>query len=191
MLSAEQKYTNKTKFINLLSTLNIDLTALTKYLAGVNFFEKPLTAQYNRAYAGGLCEQALAMYEELTKLCNLYFPNRYTNEDIIKVALFKDLIRADWYEGYYKNVKNEQTGTWEQVQAYRVREDRLTYGEMGFSSYMLARHFIEFTDEQIEAICHSSYKDAFTSDIHDIFRTYPLTALTRMAEIAVNYFESN
>lgn len=187
MLTDEKKYLNKIKYIELLGKLNIDLTELTKYLDAVNYFEKPYTAQYNRSYAGGLCEQAIALCYELGQLCNAYFPGRYTEEDVIKVALFKDLYRAEMYEVYAKNVKNDETGKWEQVLAYRTKEVRPTFGDLGFSSFMIARKFIDLNDEQIEAICHSSFRDVYTNDIHDILKSYPLATLTHMAEMATNY----
>ena len=42
------------------------------------------------------------------------------------------------------------------------------------------------TDEQIEAIIHSS-PQSFDPDIHEVMRAYPLVTLTRMAEIAATY----
>lgn len=187
MLTDEQKYTNKTKYLNLLTRLNVDLTQLTKYLNSIDYFEKPATAQYGFAYAGGLCEQALKLCHELGVLCEAYFPNRYTEEDIIKVALFKELYRAEMYELYNKNVKNDTTGQWEQVAAYRTKEERPTFGDLGFSSYMIAKHFLVFTDEQIEAIIHSTGLNNYSVDIHDVLKSYPLVTLTRMADMVVNY----
>lgn len=187
MLTDEKKYSNKVKFIELLTKLNIDLTELTKYLDAINYFDKPYTAQYTRAYSGGLCEQALMLCHELGVLCNAYFPGKYSEEDVIKVALFKDLYRAEMYEPYSRNVKNDETGEWEKVLAYRTKEERPTFGDLGFSSFMIARKFIDLNDEQIEAICHSSFRDVYTSDIHDILKSYPLTTLTHMAEMVTNY----
>ena len=59
MLNNEQLYTNKVKFIELLTKLNIDLTQLVKYLDETDYFNKPASTQYFRAYPGGLCQYAL------------------------------------------------------------------------------------------------------------------------------------
>jgi len=189
MLTDEQRYENQMKYIELLSRLNVDLTSLTQYLNSINYFEAPATAQYQRAYAGGLCEQALKMCYELGQLCNAYFPGRYTDADIITVALLSGIYRAEMYEVYQKNVKNDITGQWEATCAYRTREIRPFYGELGFSSYMSVKNLIPLTDEQIEAIMYGSSVAPYTVDIHDILKQYPLVALTRMAEMATNYFE--
>ena len=188
MLTQQQKDANEIKFMELLTKLNIDLTEINKLLDKVDFFNKPASTQYFRAYPGGLCEHALTVAHELGILCNAYCPGRYTEEDVIKIALFKDIYKATMYEAYMKNVKNDETGQWEAVPAYRTREGnaRQVYGELGFSSYMQIKDLIQLTEEQIEAIVYARISD-FSPDIHDVFRTYPLVILTRMAESAATY----
>ena len=188
MLTIEAKNNNEIKFMELLTKLNIDLTEVNKLLDQVDYFNKPASAQYAGAYPGGLCEHALRSAHELGVLCNAYFPGRYTEEDVIKVALFKDIYKASMYEAYMKNVKNEESGQWEAVPAYKTREgnSRQVFGDIGFSSYMQIKDLIPLTNEQVEAIVYSRISD-FAPDIHDIFRAYPLVVLTRMAEMAATY----
>jgi hypothetical protein len=188
MLTLEQKNNNEIKFMEMLSMLNIDLTEISKLLDQIDYFNKPLSAQYNGAYPGGLCEYALRFAHELGVLCNAYFPGRYSAEDVIKVALFKDIYKASMYEAYMKNVKDEESGQWTTVPAYKTREggNRPVYGELGFSSYMQIRDLVPLTTEQIEAIVYSRISD-FAPDIHDVFRSYPLVTLARMAEMAAMY----
>jgi len=188
MLTDEQKFLNKTKYLELLARLGVDLTNFSMYLTSIDYFEKPATNQYQFSYAGGLCEQALKECHELGVLCGAYFPNQYSEEDIIKVALLRNLYRAEMYEAYNKNVKNEITGQWESVGAYRTKENRPTYGDLGFSSYMIAKNYFTFSDEQIEAIIHSTGLNNYSVDIHDVMKTYPLVVLTKMADLAVNNF---
>ena len=188
MLTLEAKNSNEMRFMELLTRLNIDLTELNKFLDQIDYFNKPASTQYMGAYPGGLCEHALKVAHELGVLCNAYFPGRFTEEDVIKVAFFKDIYKATMYEAYMKNVKNDETGQWESVPAYKTREGqgRPTYGDLGFSSYMQIKNLVPLTDEQIEAIVYSRIND-FAPDIHDVFRTYPLVTLTRMAEMAACY----
>jgi hypothetical protein len=188
MLPIEQKNNNEIRFMELLSKLNIDLTEITKLLDEIDYFNKPATSQYMGAYPGGLCEYALRFAHELGALCSAYFPGKYSEEDVIKVALFKDIYKATMYEAYMKNVKDEATGQWTTVPAYKVKEDnnRPVYGDLGFSSYMQIRELVPLTTEQIEAIVYSRISD-FSPDIHNVFRSYPLVTLTRMAEMAALY----
>lgn len=188
MLTQEQKNNNEIKFMELLSKLNIDLTELNRLLDQVDYFNKPASTQYMGAYPGGLCEHALRNAHELGVLCNAYFPGRYSEEDVIKVAFFKDFYKATMYEAYMKNVKDEETGQWTSVPAYKTKEsrNRPVFGDIGFSSYMQIKNIIPLTDEQTEAIVYSRISD-FAPDMHDVLRTYPLVALVRMAEMAATY----
>ena len=188
MLTTDQIQNNKMKFIELVSELGIDLTALTEYLNKVDYFNKPASYQYFKAYPGGLCQYALDLYYELAQLVNAYCPGKYTKEDVIKVALFRDIYRAEMCEVYMKNQKNEVTGQWDSVPAYRTGEVRRVFGDIGFSSYMVAKDFIPFTTEQTEAIMHSHPSD-YNVDIHVIKREYPLVALTCMADLAATYID--
>ena len=188
MLTVEQKNNNEIKFMELLTKLNIDLTEINKFLDQVDYFNAPASTQYMGAYPGGLCEHALIVAHELGVLCNAYYPGKYTEEDVIKVALFKDIYKATMYEGYMKNVKDDATGQWLTIPAYKTREAnmRAVFGSAGLSSYMQIKKYVDLTDEQIEAILHAS-PQSFDPDIHEVMRTYPLVTLTRMAEIAATY----
>lgn len=188
MLTEEQILDNKSKFIGLLTNLNIDLTAITKYLISdrVDYFNKPYNNHQNYSYKGSLCEHTLKLVAELQKLCDIYYPEKYSVEEILKVALFKDLYRAELYEPYLKNVKNEFTGQWESILAYRAKDVRPIFGDISFSSYMIAKKFINLdNDELVEAIMFSSN----TSNIenYNIRKTYKLVTLVSMAELAVDY----
>ena len=87
MLDENQIYQNKLQFTQLLTRLGIDITELVKYLEEKDYFNKPATTNAFKAYDGGLCHYALDLYYELAQLVNAYFPGRYTEEDVIKVAL--------------------------------------------------------------------------------------------------------
>jgi hypothetical protein len=188
MLTQEQKNNNEINFMELLPKLNIDLTEISKLLDQVDYFNKPASTQYVGAYPGGLCEHALRVAHELGVLCNAYYPGRYTEEDVIKVAFFKDFYKATMYEAYMKNVKSDVTGQWESVPAYKTREgmNRPVFGDLGFSSYMQTKDIIQLSNEQVEAIVYSRISD-FAPDIYEVFKAYPLVTLTRMAEMAAMY----
>lgn len=188
MLTDEQKAKNKEIYSGLLAKIGLGTADFLDYLESINYFEAPATAQYTGSYAGGLCEYALKLARELGVLCNAYFPGRYSSEDILKVALLKDIYRSCMYIAYKKNVKNEATGQWESALAYKTTDDRPVFGDLGFSSFMILRKYVTFTDEQLEAIIHSAGANGYSPDIHDILKKYKLVALTRMADTAVINF---
>lgn len=155
------------------------------YLRSIGFFTQPYSANYQGNYPGGLCEYVLKLYDELTILCSIYYPTKYTKQDIIRVALLRDIYRAELYETYQKNVKNETTGQWESVTAYRTKENRPFYGDIGFSSYMIAKKYFLLTDEQIEAITMSLGAPQQNIDSYNVMKAYPLVTLLKMADLAV------
>lgn len=191
MLTETEILENKKQYLELLSTLNIDLTNFVRYLDSqrVDFFNKPFSIYAESGYCGSLCAHCLAVYNELIKLSSLYCPNKYSQDTLIKAALFKDLYRAELYECYNKNQKNEQTNQWETVQAYRTKELRPVFGSIGFSSYMIAQKFFDLSqsDELIEAICYASLSEINMVDSYAIHINYPLITLLTMAEMAVQY----
>lgn len=190
MLTEEQIYANKMKVLELLQKLDVDITDLVAYMDDTDYWHKPASTQYFRAYAGGLCQYALDLCYELSALCNAYFPGKYDEKTIIKVALLKDIYRATLYESYNKNVKNETTGQWETQLGYRYSETRPVYGDLAFSSFMVIRKLIDLTDEEVEAICQSNTRDSYAGDIYEIYRDYPLVTLTKMADLAASYFDN-
>ena len=187
MLTDEQIYANKVKLLDILKTLNIKYDALCKYLEDNDYFDKPATTTHFMAYRGGLCEYTLRLCYELGSLANAYFPGKYTKENIVIVAFFKNLYRCELYEFFQKNVKNEETGQWELKGAYRYNENRRVFGDLGFSSYMVAKEFVDLTDEEIEAITQSDTNNSYAGDIHRIMREYPLVTLLQMADLALTY----
>ena len=188
MLTEEEIAENKVRYVELLTHLEVDVSRFVKYLESsrVDFFNKPFTVYKGGDYAGSLCKHSLNAYAEIKKLCEIYCPNVYSEKEIIKVALLKDIYKAELYEKFSKNVKNEETGKWETAEAYRIKEERPVFGEVGFSSYMIAKKFFEFEDDEIvEAIVNSRNEGI---DGHNIRQTYKLVPITQMAETAVDYF---
>jgi len=188
MLTDEQIAKNKERYIELLKLIGLDTPEFLEYLESINYFDAPASTQYQGAYRGGLTEYALKLAHELGVLCDTYFPGKYTEADVLKVALMKENYRATMYEVYRKNVKNEATGQWEAISAYRTKEERPVYGDLGFSSFMTLRKYVDFSDEQLEAIIHSTGLNSYSVDIHNVLKQYPLVVLTKMADLVVNNF---
>lgn len=189
MLTVEQRLANKVEFVELLSKLNVDLTRLMTYLESprVDFFNKPYATYQGKAYEGSLCEHSLALFKELTRLCEVYGYTRYSEEDLIKVALFKNLYRAELFESTIKRAVGDD-GVWRDVPAFKNKEIRPIFGDIGFSSYMIAKKFIDLSDDElVEAICYSSLSSSNTVDIYNIRTDYKLVSLTTIAELAVLY----
>lgn len=96
---------------------------LLDYLHNSDFFVAPASTVYHGSYEGGLCEHCLNVYHCLVTECeNTFGPewkDEVSPESVAIVALFHDLCKVNSYEKYLRNVKNEDTGKWEQVEAFR------------------------------------------------------------------------
>lgn len=96
---------------------------LIAYLEESDFFYAPASTIYHGSYEGGLCEHCINVYHCLTKECeNVYGPKwkeHIDAESVAVVSLLHDLCKVNTYEPFMKNVKNDKTGKWEQVESYR------------------------------------------------------------------------
>jgi hypothetical protein len=149
---------NKDEFLRLvIDNIHRDgINELINYLANESdFFESPASTQYHGSYVGGLCEHSLNVYysliEELSFIFGKNWEKRYSKESVAIVSLFHDLCKIGRYKKSYKNVKNTETGIWEQKETF-VYDD--TYFCMGHASLSLHRikQFINLSDEEAQAI---------------------------------------
>lgn len=200
MLSNEQIEQNKNTFLNLISTINIpgaDIQGLTNYLTTNGFFTAPASTLYHCNYAGGLCEHSLHVYNELVRLANIYFPNRYDMNSLLVVGLLHDISKTDFYELYVANKKvYDERGTkhdnmgkfeWVGVEGYKVRDanNRFLAGNHGFNSVMLLGNFIPMTLEESSAVYNHMYgsDDKYMNpDLSAIANKYPLVTLLHAAD---------
>ena len=180
---------NELEYTNLIKTLGDVAEKFLIYLNRdrVKFFEKPYNNYSGSDYAGSLCEYSLILYHEVVKLAEIYCPNKYSRQDIIKATLLSNFYRAELYEPYLKNVKNEITGQWEQVQCYRVKETHPTFGAIGMSSYMIAKKFFDLSDEVAMAIIYGSENNFMDSFL--VRKNFGLLNLVSMANTSVAFFE--
>lgn len=194
MLTAEQLESNKLKFIDLIKSISVegaDIEGLINYLETSDFFYAPASVKYHCSYAGGLCEHSLDVYNTLCKLLNTT-PDLHYSEDTIKiVGLLHEISKANFYETYKRNVKNEE-GKWEQVEEFKVREpdNRLLAGSKGFNSYLIISRFLPLLQEEVVAIINQyagTDKTENTEDLSTILNKYKLTVLLHSADMISMY----
>ena len=211
MLSKEQINKNKEEFISLINSINrkFDKEKLIDWLENKSdFFTTPASTKYHCGYEGGLCEHSLNVYYALKDLNYNYMPeltvseeeakqgiHKYEyNEDTIKiVGLFHDISKANYYEKYSRNVKDKD-GNWQQVQDYRIKENRFIYGSDEQNTEFMVSTFIPLTVDEKVALLHKSGGKAFDStqeNIPTIFNKYKLAALLHCADMLSCYILEN
>lgn len=194
MLSHEQVGQNREEYLSLIDSITreFDKEKFIDWLDNKSdFFVAPASTKYHCSYEGGLCEHSLNVYHMLKRLIDDAkavkpdFPD-YDEDTIIIVALLHDLSKANFYEKYWRNVKNQETGKWEQVMDYKVREDRFIYGSHEQTAEFMASAFFPLTiEERVCILNHMGGKsfDSTQADLSVIYGKYPLACLLYTADL--------
>lgn len=197
-----------------------NIAALANWLESKSdFFYAPASTRYHCSYEGGLCQHSLNVYDELEKLaaaCTedkvIEYPEErdadgnviveehketlkvpmYSEDTIRVVSLLHDISKANFYERYLRNVKNEVTGQWEKVPEFRVRDEaaRFIYGSHEATSEYMARTFVPLSVEESVAIMHHHAGMSFDStkeDVAQVFNRYPLATMLHMADMTATF----
>ena len=207
MLSKEQIEQNKQTFIELINSIEREFNKekLINWLENSDFFYAPASTKYHSNFEGGLCSHCLSVYYSLEALCNTFASEskyvtledgsqkeeitcRYDKDSIIIVALLHDLSKANFYEKYNRNVKNETTGKWESVEEYRTIDvqKRFIFGNHEETSEFMVRSFMPLKVEESVAILHhmgGAGHDSSQTDLSVIYSKYNLAALLHTADL--------
>lgn len=200
MLTAEQIEINKSRYLQLISTIEIegaDTQGLVDYLLSSDFFTAPASTLYHSNYEGGLCQHSLNVYDALCNLAKMYAPNKYDYSSLVVVALLHDLAKVNFYEKYIMNKKhyhpagtkhdNQGNFDWIAEEAFKVRDakERFLGGEHGFNSMIIANRYIPMTYEETLAILHhhcGQGESKQLTDLSAILNKYPLVTLLHIAD---------
>ena len=154
----------------------------------------PASTRYHLSCEGGYIQHSLNVFINLINLLenakNVY-GFEYPKETIAIVALLHDISKVGFYKKIYKNVKNDETGKWEQVASYAVRDDdaRLVYATHEENSLYVLNHFIKLTYEEQVAIRYhmgtiSETADNFeTNRMITAYKKCPLALYLHMADM--------
>lgn len=158
---------------------------LMSWMSLTDFFTAPASTRFHGSFEGGLCEHHIDVYNETVDLLTL---NKFKDVNPVSaylVALVHDFCKIGVYESYMRNVKNEETGRWEQVQAFRYDKPQYPFGH-GVTSMYLISQFIRLTREEALAIrwhmgSWRCVRDEF-SELQDANERYPLVLLLQFAD---------
>lgn len=171
-----------------------------EWIRTTDMYTAPASSRYHEAFSGGLLVHSLKVYNESMDLLNLPRFVRSNDDEAgqqMKVsaailALVHDWCKIGLYESYQKNVKNEQTGQWEKVDAFRKHQRGIPLGH-GTSSMFLASKFFRLSAEEALAIrWHMGRWYVTDSEIDELQlanENYPLVHLLQFADqlSIVNY----
>ena len=160
----------KQRFLDLChSAIHRDgLDDLLDWLCKADFFEAPASTKFHGAYAGGLCQHSLDVYEYAKKLTFLS-PTPISEEALVISTLFHDVCKCNLYKTEYRNQKIN--GEWQHV--YQVQ------------------YFMKLEPIEAAAInCHMGFTDGSTTTLRDVSNAYqsnPLAWIVHVADEAATY----
>lgn len=161
--------------------------ALLEWLQKTDFFTAPASTRFHGACECGLVMHSLNVYHVLME-------RHYTPEENIEsytiCALLHDLCKANFYKAGTRNVKNEETGTWEKVPTYNV-VDAFPYGHGEKSVYLIERFIRLKPAEAVAVRWHmGGFDDAAKGGcfaVSQAFDEYPLAVKLHLADLEATY----
>ncbi len=184
----------KEKFIEIYQS-NITRTGadrLLEWLLKSDFFTAPASTRFHGAYEGGLCEHSVNVYNRLLGEALSAPDSEFSDESIAIAGLLHDICKVNLYKVDYKNVKNKQTGQWEQV-PYYTTEDEVPFGH-GEKSVYIINSFMRLTRDEAMAInWHmGGFDDRAKGGSYSIakaFELHPLAVLLHTADLKATYLD--
>ena len=160
---------------------------LLDWLLKTDFFTAPASTRFHSAYAGGLVEHSVNVYEVLRER---YFEPGDSEESFAIIALLHDLCKAQFYKLGSRNVKNEATGQWEKVPYYTI-EDKFPYGHGEKSVFLIERFMKLRLDEAVAIRWHmGGFDDTAKAGGYSIsaaFEQYPLAVKLHLSDAEATY----
>ena len=156
------------------------------WIESTDFYEAPASTIYHESFPHGLLYHTLTVYNKMVELYQIpTFQGKIDMDSATICCLMHDWCKIGLYEQYKKNVKNEQTGQWERVDAYRRGSFPHSFGHGATSMYM-AMKFVKLTEEEALAIrWHMSMFNVSSNEVNEYQQSceqYPLVHLLQFAD---------
>lgn len=191
---------NKEEFIRIMHSLSRKgVDRLLEWLEKTDFYTAPASTKYHCAYKGGLVQHSLNVYRRLMdRICN-EDKNRRPEEQLTAAQLAKlaesaticalchDLCKVNFYVESTRNVKNKETGKWEEVATYTI-VDPLPYGHGEKSVWMLEK-FIRLSQEEAFAIRFHDGDFTGNRNTSRAFNLFPLAVKLHIADLEATYLD--
>ncbi|MFV0353062.1 MAG: HD domain-containing protein [Oscillospiraceae bacterium] len=160
---------------------------LLSWMQTTDFFDAPASTRYHGACKEGLVMHSLNVYKVLVAR----FGDSGENPESLAICgLLHDLCKANFYKAGFRNVKDDETGTWNKVPSYSI-QDAFPYGHGEKSVYLVERFLRLKPAEAIAIRWHmGGFDDAVRGGsfaISEAWRSYPLGAMLHMADLEATY----
>ena len=156
-----------------------------EWLRSGDFYTAPASTIYHESEPSGLLFHTLKVVSKIHELKYVNSFNLVKIEDAVLVALVHDWCKIGLYEMYTRNQKNEETGQWEKVPAYRRKDYLLPMGHGVTSMWQASKCFKLSTEEAVAIRWHQgrwNVCDAEVNEFQQSNETYPLVHMLQFAD---------
>lgn len=165
------------------------------WLRATDFYTAPASTQYHDSNSTGLIRHILNV---VTNAYRLYFSEAFGTVyaasldelnlgSIVLCALVHDWGKINRYSEYQKNVKDDDTGKWYQVAAFKIVDQPMIDMGDGVSAMFIANKFFKLTMTEASAIrWHNGRWLVSEGEIPELRRTFetnPLSLLLHTADM--------
>lgn len=161
---------------------------LLEWLQTTDFFTAPASTKYHGACDFGLVMHSLNVYRVLME--KHFNPEVDNAESFAICALLHDLCKAQFYKVSTRNVKNKETGRWEEVPFYSV-EDIFPYGHGEKSVFLIERFMRLKTSEAVAIRWHMGGFDETVKggsfSLSLAYEKYPIAVKLHLADLEATY----
>jgi len=116
-----------------------------------DFYTAPASTKFHSNEENGLVRHSLLVAVNGIRLAPVMLSGDVDMYYLIISCLFHDLCKTNMYEVKTRNSKNEETGNWEKVPYYRIKDSYLSYGH-GVESMLRLNKYIAMPDSWNHAI---------------------------------------
>lgn len=155
------------------------------WLESTDFYSAPGSSQYHDSEPMGLLKHTLRVFNHTIGLINYKAFADVCIADAVTAALCHDWCKIGLYEMYNRNVKNDQTGKWEQVPSYRRNQRGLPLGHGATSMYIANRTMHINPDAAIAIRWHMGHWNVAENEVDELQlanETYPIVHLIQFAD---------
>lgn len=156
-----------------------------EYLRQCDFYRAPASTIYHESVEMGLVHHTLLVCKQIADLkFNIEKFQNVMIEDAILVALTHDWCKIDIYESYMRNVKNEDTGVWEQKKAFRKKVSTYPFGHGSESMYRAMKCFRLSRDEALAIRWHMGVWNVADAEMNDLQHANEMVPLVHLLQFA-------
>ncbi len=180
---------------------------LLAYIRKSDFYQAPASTKYHLSCEGGLLQHSLNVLDAMrsimtpipqggddsaTKMWEYRVAGKTVatipDSSLTIMALLHDICKTYFYATSTRNAKNEQTGKWEKVPYFTVK-DRMPLGH-GDKSVMIIKQYIDLTSPEMYAIWHHM---GFTDNadfltLSNAIDQFPLVWAMHTADMMASHF---